>query len=177
MNQKGFTNILLIVIVISLVGTGVYFALVKKQEPVPQQITTKDWKTYRNEKYGFEVKYPSEWQVQEDYGRAASDFEFTGPVSISAGEQDNFGIQITPGSDGSIEFKNFDELSTDEYWGAGRAEKIEINGVPALRVNNPEYYRCSINFLHKKEYNKLFAVSCADTSIQKEILSTFKFIK
>lgn len=38
-------------------------------EPTPsdQPIDTSDWKTYRNEEYGFEFKYPREYQVFDDY--------------------------------------------------------------------------------------------------------------
>ncbi|MEK7547191.1 MAG: hypothetical protein AAB536_03385 [Patescibacteria group bacterium] len=84
MNQKGFANIALVVLVVVLVGVAGYFVLVKKQEPVAQQTTpppvtmqpptlqqpsptpvneTASWKTYVNNKYGFEVKLDPSWQM------------------------------------------------------------------------------------------------------------------
>ena len=87
MNQKGFANIILVVMVVILLGTVGYFAFVKKFAPVAQQPTptptqttnptktpvsttptqkneTTDWKTYKNGQYGFEFKYPPNSTVE-----------------------------------------------------------------------------------------------------------------
>ncbi len=34
-------------------------------ETIESKIDTSNWKTYRNEEYGFEVRYPEEWRVNE----------------------------------------------------------------------------------------------------------------
>ncbi len=36
-----------------------------KSQPAAGQIDTSNWKTYRNEKYGFEVKYPDRYEIRD----------------------------------------------------------------------------------------------------------------
>jgi len=85
MNQKGFANIILVVVIVILVGAVGYFAFVKKSEPIAQQPTptptqtttltktpisptptpdkTTNLKTYTNNLYGYQIKYPKDWTV------------------------------------------------------------------------------------------------------------------
>lgn len=80
-NQKGFANIIFIIVVVAITSVGGYFVFVKKPEPVAQQsaptITqnttstttqkneTAKWEVYRSEKYGIEFRHPAGWYIYD----------------------------------------------------------------------------------------------------------------
>ncbi|MBI5732849.1 hypothetical protein HY967_02750 [Candidatus Jorgensenbacteria bacterium] len=66
-NQKGFANIILIVVGIILMGTIAYFTFVKRPQPIAQQPTTPQDKnsTYTIKEFGFSFSYPKEYNGKE----------------------------------------------------------------------------------------------------------------
>jgi hypothetical protein len=71
-NKKGFASLILIGAVVVLLAIGGYFALKAKQQPPVKQVSTTSatetasWKTYTNNQYGFEFKYPASWALIEN---------------------------------------------------------------------------------------------------------------
>ena len=72
------SSIALILIVWSIVSFIAYQnkklkEKISESQPSPTTNLTANWKTYRNEEYGFEFKYPSAWKYQEDNSRKNKD--------------------------------------------------------------------------------------------------------
>jgi hypothetical protein len=49
--------------------TSVVQEVASTTQPATQATTTQNLKTYRNELYGYEIQYPSKWEVTYDKGR------------------------------------------------------------------------------------------------------------
>ncbi len=57
---------MILVVAISIIVIGYFIFSFKSLSPTgnqTQRLDTSDWKTYRNEDFGFEVKYPKTWVV------------------------------------------------------------------------------------------------------------------
>ncbi|MDO8551463.1 MAG: PsbP-related protein [bacterium] len=72
-SNKGFTSIILILFILVAVGIGGWYflnqssfkSLITTTTPTPTHDPTANWKTYTNTKYGYSIKYPKDWDVQE----------------------------------------------------------------------------------------------------------------
>ena len=92
MRQKGFTPIIILLLIVAVLGAAGYFAysrgytnsFLPKPSPIitprplltplptPKPTSTPDptanWKTYTNTTYKYSLKYPSDWEVQGEGG-------------------------------------------------------------------------------------------------------------
>lgn len=136
--------------------------------------STADWKTYRNEEYGFEFKYPSTMVLSHDeYGdyfdSSVKDDNLERPVPLF------WNIEKT-------KFKNVDEWLQERYKGRGELMPIKtsitVDGHSAYSIDDPVSIGAPITgIVFIKEgmlYDFTFSLNGAE--LIDEILSTFKFI-
>jgi|SRR3989344_760620 len=155
MDQKGFANIALILIIIVLVGAGGYFIFYKKSEPITQQTPTPQnptppatqtqnnnsqttatqdktasWKTYTNTKYDIEFKYPSSLALTERERTHPTGDSF----EISFRENNSLSLTVVvylKNPTGDID-QSLNYIKTNYK----DAQKIVVNNYPALRYFN-----------------------------------------
>ncbi|MDP3735602.1 MAG: HEPN domain-containing protein [bacterium] len=155
-------------------------------------IDTSDWKTYRNEEYGFEFQYPSTWSIRTD---GINDLSLLRP-GMKLPSKENL-----PSHDGVYWgdilidiFSNPDNLSIEEYLSKpGNTWKPFDQNLPFDQIaiknggeififrNIPGFFISSFAYIKGKRP----IIEIADIDIEDEfreeifnhILSTFKFIK
>lgn len=162
MNQKGFANIILVVVVVILVGAVGYFAFVKKSEPIAQQPTSTptptsadsiaNWKAYSNTRYAYTIKYPTNWFMNTTYSE--NDFTQRGQVENNEFIGGDTGFSNYPNASGynienpapsdlySVSLMvyrmasnlSYDQFISSKHFGYDKKENISINGISAVRL-------------------------------------------
>ena len=105
-----------------------------------EKIDTSDWLTYRNEEYGFEVKYPRDWYIEVEKDSETRYFYFKVENSKYYFESDTpteriFRLSLSDDLNAEIYFNKYIDEMLSSYDDCS-VEKIYINGMET------RYFRC-----------------------------------
>ncbi len=149
----------------------------KSPQPSPDTIDTIDtstWKTYRNEEYGFEVKYPKNWASQEITGLTHGEREI---FNIGFGEKRNdiaLGVLIV-----SLDDLDIIPILDQETFRVEQKNDIIVAGIPSKKYTAINIFTQDVcAAVISNQYDRTYAItSCPVEQEFDSFLSTFKFIK
>jgi hypothetical protein len=134
-----------------------------------------DWKLYRNDQFGFEIKYPPSWTLEVDIAAAASNFSFTSPLEASGTK--SFLVQINPHLDYATLKDAVDAWQPPAFKPISETN-LTINGYAAIQVIEPLNQIGSEIFFY--ENNALYGVpgdpKMLDEPEIASMLSTLRFV-
>ena len=137
---------------------------------------TADWKTYTNNQYGFEIKYPEGWDMQENIPNKKFVLKFTAkenyPVLAIQFLADDYS-KIMAGE----EKKLSDWIKNNPEQPAGVENDIVFSGIPAKEFLYYSPIGAEEQLIIIEKNNLVLQVNSYKNSVLDQMLSTFKFIE
>lgn len=142
-----------------------------QEQATPTLSEIEGWKTYRNEEYGFEIKYPGNLELWGSVSNKSLDYKPRYPAGVTD--------SIVFTKDGSLrieaytgQFKWYEESEESSSFIA----TTTFNGYPASKGNHCELGGCIEQIILEKN-SASYELNLDKSSLNNQILSTFKFIE
>lgn len=156
---------------------GFYQSFIEHRKLAELQEDISSWRTYQNEEYGYEVKYPEDWYL---YDANLADVRMQPyrdePGSIPGPEAKAVEIIVSKDFSG-----NLDEYIRKRYAGAAYSETRvyidDVEGVKTVQTEEAVGQGKPIIFLPKGEMIYELNPNLGDTRLFEQIVSTFRFIE
>lgn len=162
------------------------------QETETAETETNNWKTYKNEEYGFEFKYPGNISLSEVNSKGKPRFwvgyeKIKNKLQPDGERAESVGVQV---------YDNLKDLSIEDFltyleenenwrkWSSAlqknRLSAVKIEGRPSIGIetgtvyDTTDIYFKNGFFIYKISYNRIVGLGELENTFN-QILSTFKF--
>ncbi len=181
-DKTNWKYILIVAVLAAIVGGISYWQYQEMQKEefggeinIPEKAVedeTADWKTYRNEEYGFEFQYPEDWTIKENaFGSAVSMFNLVVEPNDTAHLPRPIRINILPNDWIERVQKSFEEDGIELL-------DVQIDRVDGVRYNHTDEGLPQIDFLIPRgDYWVVIGGKKEYIDILNQVLDTFKFLK
>jgi len=112
---------------------------------VPAKDETADWKTYKSEKYGFEVRYPKDWIISKNILGAFNTYKNFEKYRCSVEIYANKDKYLYPLEESNNYFQGFSESQISI-----KPEEASIGNISATKISSDDLSGREIYFLKKK---------------------------
>lgn len=138
-------------------------------QSAPKTDETANWKTYTNSKFGFEIKYPSNWKISTERSDAGSVvWDIPGGAGTESREAVNFEANSKKLTLNQVKSEIIPDKSA-----IAKETQVSVGGEKALKIDTTEFGISHIIFLHN---GNIYDIETQGGIIDK-MLATFNFAK